>query len=129
MNMHQCNNMLWHCTNMLLGTKHINIAFGVPASHSPSGSVLLTLPERSANPTHKLTDKAHAGAELRPLYPYTVPPQKVGREMVRRSSAPKWRINIKFKASVGGAASTNATHPEVVTSVATTPAHHMQKYA
>ncbi len=37
--------------------------------------------------------KAHAGAELRPLSPYTVPPQKVGREMDRRSSAPKWRIS------------------------------------
>jgi hypothetical protein len=55
--------------------------------------------------------------------------------MVRRSSAPKWRINryvskrgdIKIKASAGGAASTDATHPEVVTSIATAPAHHMQK--
>ncbi len=34
---------------------------------------------------------------------------------------------IKIKRSAGGAASANATHPEVVTSTATVPAHRIVK--
>ncbi len=40
---------------------------------------------------------------------------------------PRVAHKYSLKASVGGAASTDATHPEVVSSVATVPAHHVQK--